>query len=444
MINEPASTGDDRPVQRASAAIHAVADAERDTLRQHVMQVFAIEREPQPDQALVMRDMIALNAESRITVIFEGQLIGESEAAYQALDAALAPMNHTPIFREHGGKHLIYCLRGRVHPQATGRAWINLALFILTVISLLFTGTRIAVGEVREVSEALANAIAANPFAHLWRGLPYALSMVLILGAHELGHYFAARRHGTPASLPYFLPTFPFLQLLGAIDIIGTFGAFIQIKAPFRNRKVMLDVGAAGPLFGLIFAIPIVVIGLATSPVDRVPEIAVLEGNSLLYALSKTIVFGRFLPDGGFDVFINQMASAGWAGLLVTGLNLLPVGQLDGGHILYALLGKRARRLYLPTLAGVLLLVLLSPMWLVWGALIFFLGRIYAVPLDDITPLDDRRRYIALLGLALFVVTLVPVPLSVVDNTGLPLPQESVWLALAGALIGMLWLRLKR
>src|SRR5690606_26585459 len=127
------------------------------------------------------------------------------------------------------------------------------------------------------------------------------------LGSHELGHYFAARHHKIAVTLPYFIPA-PFVSFL------GTFGAFIQLREPMRNRKVLLDIGAAGPLTGLIFPIPIVFIGLATSTVGPMTPGGYLEGNSFLYALAKTIVFGRFLPDGQVDVYMNQLAMAGWAG----------------------------------------------------------------------------------------------------------------------------------
>ena len=175
----------------------------------------------------------------------------------------------------------------------------------------------------------------------LWRGLPYTIAILLILGSHELGHYFAARHHKLAVTLPYFIPA-PFISL------IGTFGAFIQLREPMRNRKVLLDVGAAGPLTGLVFAIPILLIGLATSQVGPIQPGGMVEGNSLLYALAKIIVFGRFLPNGSVDVYVNQLAWAGWTGLLVTALNLIPIGQLDGGHILYSLIGERARMPVLP------------------------------------------------------------------------------------------------
>jgi membrane-associated protease RseP (regulator of RpoE activity) len=182
----------------------------------------------------------------------------------------------------------------------------------------------------------------------------------------------------------------------------------------------LLDVGAAGPLAGLVFAIPILIYGLSKSPVLPLPASYQLEGNSILYLLAKFVVKGQVLPSGGFDIFLGQVAMAGWVGLLVTGINLIPVGQLDGGHIAYALFGDRARLLYWPVLAALVILVAFTmafvgiPAWLLFVVLIFFLGRIYAVPLDDVTPLDGRRRLIAIISLILFFLVFVPIPFRIV------------------------------
>ena len=241
-----------------------------------------------------------------------------------------------------------------------------------------------------------------------WRGWPYALSLILILGTHELGHYFAARYHRVNVTLPYFIPL--------PIGFFGTLGAFIQLREPMRNRKILFDVGVAGPLAGLIVAVPVLLIGLATSHVEPLPdETYVLEGNSLLYAAAKLVVFGELLPNGEEDVFINQLAKAGWTGLLITGLNLIPLGQLDGGHVIFTLIGKHARRLYLPVLGTFVVLSLYSSAWLPWTLILFFVGRLYAVPLDMITPLDTRRRWIGYAALLIFVLVFVPLPLQVIE-----------------------------
>jgi membrane-associated protease RseP (regulator of RpoE activity) len=171
----------------------------------------------------------------------------------------------------------------------------------------------------------------------------------------------------------------------------------------------------------MIVAIPVLLIGLKTSPVLPTPTypmgvflshslIAGQEGNSILYALAKLIVFGRFLPNGHYDVFINQFVFAGWAGLLVTSLNLIPVGQLDGGHVLYSLFGERAKLVYYPALFIVGILSVFYEGWLMWFFLLLVLGRVYATPLDNITRLDRRRQWIAILALVVFVLVFMPIP----------------------------------
>jgi membrane-associated protease RseP (regulator of RpoE activity) len=252
--------------------------------------------------------------------------------------------------------------------------------------------------------------------------------MLLILGAHELGHYFAARYHKVPVTLPYFIP-FP--------SFIGTMGAFIRLKAPIKNRRALLDIGAAGPLAGMVFAVPILIIGLATSSVGPPPETGYYqEGNSVLYLLAKFVTQGQCLPDhspvcqalapvtdaggGGtratMDISLNQVAWAGWVGLFVTGLNLIPVGQLDGGHVSYVLFGRRARQFFWPAIVGLAVLALLTgaSTWWLWIVLLFFFGRSYAQPLDDVTRLDPRRRAIAIFSLVLFFLVFVPVPIQLV------------------------------
>ena len=240
----------------------------------------------------------------------------------------------------------------------------------------------------------------------LWRGWPYALSMILILGTRvgPLLRRTASPRQRHPA------------VLIPAPIGFGTLGAFIQLREPMRNCKVLFDVGAAGPLAGLVVAIPILLIGLATSDVQPLPnEGYILEGDSLFYAGAKLLVFGEALPNDQEDVFINQLAKAGWTGLFITGLNLIPLGQLDGGHVVFTLLGRTAQRLYLPVLGLFLILSLFNSAWLLWTLLLFFLGRVYAVPLDTITQLDPRRRRLGFLTMAIFILVFVPSPLQLIQ-----------------------------
>jgi membrane-associated protease RseP (regulator of RpoE activity) len=404
---------------------------------------------------------LVMNPDSRLLVVFEGHLRLDSETAYERLDEKLALLDLLALFRETSGRakpqstaqparqprQLIYIVQGRVNPKP--RSWIpNLVLFLLTLFSLFYVGMFQALGEIASRDLAQAEALVANGLLELWRGYPYAFGIMLILGAHELGHYFAARRRKIAVTLPYFLPNPLDVFLIG---LIGTFGAFIQLRQPIRNRKMLLEIGAAGPLAGLIFAIPILLLGLATSPVKEI-QTGIVEGNSLLYAVAKIITFGRFLPDGTYDVYVNQLAWAGWTGLLVTGLNLIPIGQLDGGHVMYALFGNRAKSLYFPVMAILTLLVLTTGgTFILMLFLLLLLGRTHAVPLDDITPLDPPHRLVAIVTLVVFALVFVPVPLTPVisprDMPSMPLGESAslpMTLAMVGTLATMLWLRLRR
>jgi membrane-associated protease RseP (regulator of RpoE activity) len=269
----------------------------------------------------------------------------------------------------------------------------------------------------------------------LGQGLAFAVSLLAILLAHEFGHYLAGRYHRTAVTLPYFIP-FPFSPF-------GTMGAFIQLKEPPRNKRILLDIGAAGPLAGLFVAIPILFLGLYLSEISQLPVVLrpgegfSLEGNSILYLLAKYIVFGEWLPRpinyagldpvlywiryfftgqpvplGGTDVLLHPVAWAGWAGLLVTALNLIPAGQLDGGHLLHVLLGSRARAVLPFILVALIALGTVWSGWWLWAFLIFMLGRVYAEPLDQITPLDPSRQAVAILGLVIFFLVFTPIPLS--------------------------------
>ncbi len=408
MLHEAASSRDHRPQVPSYEVETNPQDELRDNLQYAVAAVMDIESATFIESAETETDVPALLKAmgSEPTARFVGQLKIDSETAYEQLDKAFAAHNHLPLFRIEGGKHLIVAMHGRVQPEPRPW-WPNLILFILTLGSVLLVGTFLAISEIERVNPIEAVRIAENLIPNLWRGLPYALSIMLILGGHELGHYFAARRHGLAVTLPYFIPL-PFLSPF------GTMGAFIQLRQPIRNRKVLLDVGAAGPLVGLVFAVPLLFIGLAGARTIPITPGGLYEGDSLLYALAKIVTFGEFLPNGSIDVAIDssQLAWAGWTGLLVSALNLIPVGQLDGGHILYALIGERARRLYYPLIFIMVGLVFLTQVWFLWVILLAIFGRMYATPLDMITPLGRPRQGIAILAMVLFLVIFVPMPLT--------------------------------
>jgi membrane-associated protease RseP (regulator of RpoE activity) len=343
-------------------------------------------------------------------VRFRGYFICDPVDCYDELRRRFERHGFTPLVRPARPGVMVIALPTVFDPPASN--WvINLVLFLVTIGSTLYAG---AVNEPGFTG------------TQIWLGWPFSLSMLLILGAHELGHYFAARYHKVPVTLPYFIP-FP--------TFIGTMGAFIRLKAPIKNRRALLDIGAAGPLAGMVFAVPILILGLLTSPVGPLPPGAYYqEGNSVLYLLAKVVTHGECLPGhspvctglatlssgiataASRDISLNQMAWAGWVGLFVTGLNLIPVGQLDGGHVSYVLFGRRARRFFWPAIVVLALLALLTgaATWWLWILLLFIFGRAYAQPLDDVTRLDPRRRAVAIFSLVLFFLVFVPVPIQIV------------------------------
>ncbi|MCS6924701.1 MAG: site-2 protease family protein [Candidatus Binatia bacterium] len=259
----------------------------------------------------------------------------------------------------------------------------------------------------------------ANPFADpfaLVHGLPFAVTLMSILLFHEMGHYVVARWHGVRASLPYFIPGPPFF--------VGTFGAFIRMQSPPANRRALFDVGAAGPWAGVALAIPAVVIGLSLSEVRPLTPLegGVILGDSMLFSLLTRLVLGVSADE--VSVILHPVALAGWFGLFVTFLNLLPVGQLDGGHITYSLFGRTHRWISRVALLGIVLLGFHGWQgWFVWAVLLFVLGVDHPPTLDLFPSLDLRRKFYGWCTVALFVLTFIPVPITITERpTGETIP----------------------
>lgn len=245
----------------------------------------------------------------------------------------------------------------------------------------------------------------------LYKGLPFSLTLLIILLCHEMGHYLTARYHGLDVSLPYFLPAPPIPFL------IGTLGAFIRIRSPIRHKPALLDVGAAGPLAGVLAALPLLVVGLQLSDIQVVTGTAreldgIVLGESLLFKAMCWLTLGS-LPDT-HHIIMHPMAFAGWLGLLVTNLNLIPVGQLDGGHVSYALFGERSQQIAKIFYLLLLVLGLVSwHGWLVWVVLLYFLGFRHPPPLDYWVPLDRQRRLVGYITVALYIATFMPAPFQI-------------------------------
>ena len=278
-------------------------------------------------------------------------------------------------------------------PPRPPRRLLHLGLLLATVVTTIIAG-------------ALQQGV--NPLASpglLYKGIPFSFTLLLILGTHEMGHYLVSRRHHLDVTLPYFIPAPPIPF------IIGTFGAFIRIRSPIRDKRALLDVGCAGPLTGVLVAIPVILVGLKLSTVTVMGggEEGLTLGEPLLFKLLSWLALGPLTPEQ--NVVLHPAAFAGWIGLLVTALNLIPVGQLDGGHVAYALFPEHHRYISLVSL-GLLVIcgLLFWKGWLFWAGLIAFLGWRHPPPYQFWVPLDRRRRVLGIITIVVFVLTFSPTP----------------------------------
>jgi membrane-associated protease RseP (regulator of RpoE activity) len=267
---------------------------------------------------------------------------------------------------------------------------IHVLLFILTFMTTTIAG-------------ALLNGVI--PWVQpdkIYLGLPFSLTLIFILLTHEMSHYIASRLHNVSATLPYFIP---------APSIIGTFGAVIKMKPPIPDRRSLIDIGASGPIGGFIIAVIACIVGLQFSEVKPSGQIqeGLAFGSSLLFSFLTKLVLG--IDPEKYDILLHPVAFAGWIGLLVTSLNLLPIGQLDGGHITYALLGEKHAWIskgMLPVL--VVLGIVYWEGWLIWAALMIFLGYRHPPVVYPHIQLDRNRKLIGWIALVIFILTFTPTP----------------------------------
>jgi membrane-associated protease RseP (regulator of RpoE activity) len=341
-------------------------------------------------------------------LLLRGDLRVSHERAIDVLVDRFRPLGYTPMLRRNGSGVVVQAWPAVdvAEPPRTARALI---LFGLTLVSTFLAGAFFFVGS------ATFDAYRAQGFPQLLvSGTPFALTLLAILGVHELGHYFTARHYGASVSLPYFIPMPPiWVPTVGLLFTFGTLGAIIRLRSLARDRNVMFDIAAAGPLAGLLVAVPALVLGLAWSHV--VPATGDATFGGFGYSLfMRLFVYLRFGSVDGMAVVTHPMADAAWVGCFVTALNLCPVGQLDGGRIAYALSARRHRALGVATWVVLLVMGVLtgSPNWFVWATLLFFLvGFDHSPPLDDLTPLTPARRLLGVGCLILAVLLIPPIPL---------------------------------
>jgi Zn-dependent protease len=345
-------------------------------------------------------------------VQFEGSLLSSPPEALEGINGKLASSNLRAILTD-GEQNQV---RLTLVPASTEESAIKQPNWWLHGVLLLLTfATTTWAGALHQGVNILQNP------ANFPVGLPYSIGLLLILGAHELGHYFAARRHHIQVTPPYFIPA-PFA--------LGTFGAFISMRATVLDRRALFDVAVAGPLAGLVFAIPALLFGLQYSKIvtDNAPpgllHSGVEIGSSFLMAILSKLALGPAAAEGHL-LILHPLAFAGWLGLLVTALNLLPIGQLDGGHIAHAVFGsRRGQTISIVALVSLFFLALFVwPGLMMWAFIVYFMAGTRDVPAaNDLTPLDRSRQALGYFAFVLLALILVPVPHGLYGTFGIHCP----------------------
>jgi membrane-associated protease RseP (regulator of RpoE activity) len=342
--------------------------------------------------------------------VFRGRLRVSAASAYERLRGAFSGQS-MPLLRQDDEMDAAVVVMPAPEAQAVEqpiKPWAHWLLFGLTIVTTTWAGA--AHQGVNLLTEPERFGV----------GLPYSLGLLAILGVHELGHYFMARRHGIRVTPPYFIPV-PMA--------LGTFGAFIQMRSPVQDRRALFDVAVAGPLAGLAVAVPALLIGLQSSTViaDTTPAQGMLGGSSVgssvLFALLAKLSLGPTLEYGHL-LRLSPLAFAGWLGLLVTALNLLPIGQLDGGHMSSAMFGRRTSgaigSIAMWTL--VLLAIFVWPGLTMWAILVFFIAGNSVPPLNDLTPITPGRQWVGYATFGILALILAPLPHALWSAAGLHCP----------------------
>jgi membrane-associated protease RseP (regulator of RpoE activity) len=285
------------------------------------------------------------------------------------------------------------------------RVWLHSLLFLLTIVTTTLVGADQYAGFLADFKQS--GPLPMSVSGLLLRGLWYSGTILGILGCHELGHYFACRYYDVDASLPYFLPV--------PISITGTLGAFIRIREPIPQKRMLFDIGIAGPIAGFLVAVPTLFFGVAMSHVVKMPEnfVGLELGEPLLFKAVSWLLWGS-VPNG-YSLNLHPMAFGAWFGLLATALNLFPIGQLDGGHISYAVLGPRSTVVTFAMLGVAVVLTFFSASWIVWTGLmlvmLFMVGPRHPRVFDEEVPLDRTRLVLALFAVVIFILCFTPAPI---------------------------------
>jgi len=336
---------------------------------------------------------------NRAAISFRGHLTMDPAEGYALLRDRFAALGYTPVLHSQDGYEIVTALPIVFQAVGNERWWINLILFVMTVGTTTLVGAFLEQGG---FSLEILMRFLREPLLIL-KGIPASLTIMGILGIHELAHYIAARSHGLDSSLPYFIPI-PF-------GLVGTMGAIIRMRKPFENRNSLFDVGAAGPLAGILVALPLFFVGLMVSEaLPPQPEGMPLGTPLLLRWMEELVYVLRDIPQE-YEIYVNSWTFTAWFAVFVSGLNLLPIGQLDGGHVAYAVLGSRTRIVSTVVLGIISILgVLLWPGWYVWMTFIFMSGWLHPPPLNTLEPLSKGRKILGIVVFVLMVLLFTPTP----------------------------------
>lgn len=316
------------------------------------------------------------------------------DQTFDQLRREMDQAGYIPLLNYKGGEYIITVVRK--DRRRTRGIWLNLALLIITTITTVLAGAALWASY-----DGSDNMFALDNL--LWGAITFAVPLLLILGTHELSHYLAAKRHGVAASLPFFIPSIPPL---------GTLGAFISLRDPIPDRKALVDIGIAGPIGGLLVTLPITVIGLWLTAQGEPGSGLVPDDGAMAIMVQPLMQLFTMLIPIPENVTLHPTAFAAWVGFLVTAINLLPAGQLDGGHVARGLLGENAKYLsYVTIFALVALGLLFYSGWLLFGLIVIFLGVRHPQPLNNVSSLSLSRKALGILAILLLLVTFLPVPL---------------------------------